>query len=371
MKFQVVVVGGGPAGAIAARASAEAKAKTLLLEPAPKKAVCCAGLVSLATAERLGVPKSLFLREIRAVKVFFPGGNCVELRAEEAKAVVLDRDGLNQWLRNQAQEKGVELWPAAARAWRTRQLLTTCGLVEFDVLIGADGAQSTVAHFSGLPRPQEVLVAAQAEIRAELGDMVEVHLGVVPDFFAWAVPAAEGVAKVGLATGQGREAVARLGDFLTQRFPDAPVLSVRTGLIPIGPPSKTVADHVILVGNAAAQVKPLTGGGLAFISRCAPLAGTFAARGPEGLFQYEACWRKMLGEEIAFEQKARHLFLRLGPEALVDLSRILSNPEIIEFLTEGGDIDDFSSLPKKFFSRPALWSTVLPLLRWLSPQEFF
>lgn len=371
MKFQVVVVGGGPAGAMAARAAAEARAKTLLLERAPKKVVCCAGLVSRTTAERLQTPRTLVLREIRAVRLFFPDEKMAELRAEETKAVVLDRYALNQWLRNEAQESGAELWFAAATALTNTHLVTTQGTVEFDVLIGADGAHSTIANLAGLPKPREFLVAVQAEIRAELGDAVEVYLGAVPDFFAWAVPAEEGVARAGLATSQGRKALMWLGDFLTRRFPRAPVLSVRTGLIPLGPPPETVRKHTLLLGNAAAQTKPLTGGGLAFISLCAPLAGILAAQGPETLPQYEAQWRRMIGEEITFEEKVRRVFLGLGPEAFAQLSHALADRKLAQFLAEAGDIDCFSVLVEKILARPSLWPTLLPLLRWLPTGELF
>ena len=113
----------------------------------------------------------------------------------------------------------------------------------------------------------------------ELRDWVEVHFGVVPDFFAWAVPEKEGIAKVGLATAFGRQALPRLRYFLGKKFQGCEVISVRSGLIPIGPPQETSRARVILTGNAAAQVKPLTGGGLAFLSQCAPLAGRAAAFG--------------------------------------------------------------------------------------------
>jgi flavin-dependent dehydrogenase len=111
--------------------------------------------------------------------------------------------------------------------------------VEFEMVVGADGAYSTVARAAGLSRSREILVALQAEVRVELRDWVEVHFGVVPDFFAWAVPEKEGIAKVGLATAFGRQALPRLRYFLGKKFHGCEVISVRSGLIPIGPPQET------------------------------------------------------------------------------------------------------------------------------------
>jgi flavin-dependent dehydrogenase len=318
----------------------------------------------------LGVPSALILREIRAVRVISPRGRAVEIRAEEAKGLVLDRTGLNRWLRERAQEKGATLIPAAFRALRGETLVTTKGPVDFAVLVGADGARSGVARALGLPGPRELLLGVQAEVSAELGDTVEVHLGVVPDFFAWVVPAEEGLARVGLATKRRREAVRYLREFLARRFPRAPILSLWTGLIPIGPPARTVWGRVLLLGNAAAQVKPLTGGGLAFISLCAPIAGALAARGRESIPEYETTWRNLIGQEQSFEERARSMFLKLSPETLEQLVQAWAHPKIARILAEDGDIDAFASIPKRIAREPSLWPLLLSWARWL-PREFF
>ena len=366
MKFEVVVVGGGPAGALAACAASEAGAKTLLLERAPNRTPCCAGLVGPRTAARLGVPPQLVLREIRGVRVFSPEGRVVELHSSEPKGLVVDRPELDKWLREKAQEKGAELWITEARGLTEEALFTTKGPVEFEVVIGADGAYSTVARAAGLSRSREILVALQAEVRVELRDWVEVHFGVVPDFFAWAVPEKEDIAKVGLATAFGRQALPSLRYFLGKKFHGCEVISVRSGLIPIGPPEETSRARVILTGNAAAQVKPLTGGGLAFLSQCAPLAGRAAALGKSAIQDYEREWRKLIGKELAFQIRARQIFLRLPPKALEELVQTLGNPKVAEFLTDFGDIDDFCSLPSRILTRPDLWALLLPLAHWFS-----
>lgn len=365
MKYEVVVVGGGPAGALAAAAAARAGAKTLLLERAPKRVPCCAGLVSRSTAQRLQVPPPLVLREIRGVRVVFPQGKTVELRAAETKAVVLDRRNLDPWLRAQAQEAGAEVWPVGAKGLSNGEVLTPKGNVQFEVLAGAAGAKSGVARWAGLPWPREILVAAQAEVQEELRDMVEVHLGIVPDFFAWAVPAEEGVARVGLATAVGNLARPKLWDFIQKRFPQGKILSVRAGLIPLGMPPEITRGRVLLAGNAAGQTKPLTGGGLAFLSLCAPLAGELAAQGPEGLRYYpQKCW-ELIGKEREFEEHARKSFLRLSPEGLEEIARVLEYPKLQTFLAEVGDIDQFAGLGKKLLRSPKIWPLIIPLVGWL------
>lgn len=364
MNYEVVVVGGGPAGALAAKAAAEKGAKTLVLERSPTASARCAGLVSPQTAERLSVPKNLILREIFALRIIRPSGKVYELRAKKPKGLVMDRTGLNHWLRQTAQESGADIWSVAAKGIEDGAVITAKKAVRFGVLIGADGAKSLVARAAGLSGPEEILVAAQAEVLAELGDTVEVHLGVVPDFFAWAVPAEEGICRVGLATASGRTVVPKLREFLARRFPGGRVLAVRTGLIPIGPPTRIARGRVLLVGNAAGQVKPLTGGGLAFLSRCAPICGEMAAQGPKALPAYARRCQAEIGTELAFELRLRRAFLTLSSLAVIET--VLSHPELIRFLEEEAEIDHFAVLFRKILARPSLFLTLRSV--WPKPE---
>ena len=371
LEGEVVVVGGGPAGALAAWASAKKGVKTILLDRAPNARAACTGLVSPETACALAVSKNLILREILGVRVFSPKGEVYEIRGEKPKGMVLDRTGLNRWLRGQAEEAGAAILPSEARAIRGKTLVTKKGEVGFAVLLGADGAQSFVAKALGLPQPEEILVGVQAEIRAELGDTVEIHFGIVPDFFAWAVPAEEGICRVGLATSLGRKAIFFLRDFLAKCFPHAEILRVRAGLIPIGPPARTAAKWAILVGNAAGQVKPLTGGGLAFIVHCAPLAGEIAAQGEKALPEYERAWRERVGEELEFGLRGRKLFQKLSPADLEQILKVLAESKITRFLAEEGEIDHLSLLSRKLLRRPDLWPLFAPLAHWLTSLSRF
>ncbi len=360
----MVVVGGGPSGAVAAAVAARGT-KVLLLERAPERKPVCAGIISPRASEELGLPQSIVLAELRGAIIHGPDGLTVTLTAPEPRAVVVGRPALDRLLRERAAEAGAEILWEAAIGWDGRELRTSGGerLVP-EVLIGADGALSGVARWAGLHGSEEILVAFQAEVEAELErvDHVELFLGreFAPGFFAWVVPAGE-KALVGLASTTGRRGVEYLRSLLRRRFPGARIISLRAGLIPIGPPPRTSRDRVLLVGNAAAQTKPLTGGGIYFGTMAARIAGELAAAGRPG--DYEGAWREILWREIHFGLRARRLFLSLSDADLGELLRFLSREELKDFLVMEGDFDYPSKLLRALRGRPDLWPLGMELLR--------
>ena len=365
-RFDVVVVGGGPAGALAAATAARAGAKALLLERTTKAPPRCTGLVSPQAVELLSIPPSLIREKIRAARIYSPGGQMLELSSQRTKGYVIDRAGLDRLLLARAGEAGVEVRAGVAATGYAEGLVhTTSGKVSCEVLIGADGPVSSVARWVGLSRPKELLVGLQAIVRAEIPrEQVEVFLGrqVAPGFFAWAVPAGDGELRVGLATQHGKVAGELLDRLLATRFPQAEVVAKVAGLIPIGPPPSTTAGRVLLVGDAAGQVKPTSGGGLYFGAVCAQLAGQLAAQGPSALQRYEESWRNAIGEELSFGLRARHVLKHLSDEDIDRAFSVLNDGKLLGFIAEQADIDRPSALLQKVLGKPALWGRLLPVV---------
>ena len=365
--YQVVVVGGGPAGALAAATAARAGAKVLLLERTTRAPARCTGLISPQAVELLSIPPSLIREKIRAARVHSPGGRVLEFSSPETKAYVIDRAGLDRLLLARAGEAGVEVRSGVAATGYAEGLVhTTSGKVGCDVLIGADGPVSSVARWTGLSRPKELLVGLQAIVRAEPPrEQVEVFLGrqLAPGFFAWAVPAGDGELRVGLATDHGKAAGELLDRLLATRFPQAEVVAKVAGLIPIGPPPSTTAGRVLLVGDAAGQVKPISGGGLYFGAICAQLAGRLAAQGPSALQRYEKSWRNAIGKELSFGLRARRVLKNLSDEDIDRAFSVLNDGKLLGFIAEQADIDRHSALLRKVLGKPALWGRLLQLVQ--------
>ncbi len=364
-RTDVVVVGGGPSGALTAAAAAE-HADTVLIERAPNRPVRCAGLIGPQGRKALELPQSHVLAEIRRVRVLGPDEAWLELVSSVPKGFVVDRARLDQLLLERAREAGADVrLGVAATGWEPGKLLTTRGEVEAPVVVGADGPCSGVARWAGLPRAPHTLVGLQAIVDAAgPEDCVELILGgeLPAGCFGWTVPAGPGRVRVGVATLSGREGAEILGRLLCSRFPGARTVERTAGLIPVGAPEVTTGRGVLLVGDAAGQVKPLSGGGLYYGALCARLAGECAARGPEYLQEYERRWREELEEEIAFGLAARRLVEELSEEEVVRVVQALRGTRIAAFLAEEGDIDRPASLLREMLRRPSLWAEGFPLL---------
>jgi len=378
-RYDVIVIGGGPIGAVAAREAAKAGARTLLLEQRKeiKGPIACTGLVSPRTLATLGASSRSILREIRAVRAHSPRGRRLSLRSLEVKGVVIDRISLEEELLSSAGSAGVEvLLGTEGRVGEGgRVTLISRGgeeRVGAGVVIGADGPKSRVAAGSGLSPAAAPLPAAQAIVEgAPTEDMVEVYFGwdLAPGFFAWAVPAEPDRSRVGLAVPPGENPQRFLDRLLTDRFPSNRVLSRASGFIPSRPVDRSIDDRLILVGDAAGQVKPLTGGGLYFGGLCAAIAGRVAAGAAlsgrtdrAGLTKYEVRWRAALGTEIRFGLAGREALLPLDDDGIDEIFARLDDPELLTFIAETADIDRPSRLISTLVHRPWLWERVLPII---------
>jgi flavin-dependent dehydrogenase len=122
------------------------------------------------------------------------------------------------------------------------------------------------------------------------------------------------------------------------------------GGIPLGPPQKTATDRVLLVGDAAGQVKPTSGGGVYMGAVCAKIAGEVAARAFRrecGLAEYEKRWRNAVGRELEIGMLIHKSVGKLSDENLNEFVSFLNKPDIRELMTEYGDMDHPSVFMQK------------------------
>lgn len=374
--YDVVVVGAGPAGAVAARTAAEHGARVLLLEGRPEigRPVQCTGLLSVRGFETSGASEDVIVRGIRGVIAYGPDGKRLVLEKSDVHAYVIDRDRFDLDLVQQAVRAGVEVRLKTPAVGLNRSLTVQELCVRSDgqerrirarVVIGADGPRSVIARAAGLPAPHKTVIGVQAVIgyRPPREDFVEVWLSheIAPNFFAWAVPAGPGTARVGLGTDDPKRAKALFDRWISRQFPDCEILGFQSGSIPIGPAPRTVTDGVLLVGDAAGQAKPTSGGGIYTGTSCARIAGEVAAKAAlsgdaseAALGEYERRWREAFEGELRLGLLAHRIFGRLRDAEIARLLEAAADPQIARVLNELGDIDYPSRVVRRVMESPAL-----------------
>jgi digeranylgeranylglycerophospholipid reductase len=363
-----LIVGAGPAGSTVAFRLAEQGLRVLVAEEHPRvgQPVQCAGLVSRRVLELAG-SDSMVRASVRGATVFGPGLESVAFKAPEPRAFVIDRAGLDVYLADRAARAGAEIRTGlrfdrrlTAEDGRERlRLVDGAGRVtevSARLVVGADGVSSAVARAYRLRRPVEILPAFEAEFPKSPGDpdAVEVYLGrnFAPGLFGWWIPDGSGGARVGVAADAdgtpAREYFQHLIPHLARRFGSElghPTAYIVSG-IPIGHLPKTHGPRVLLVGDAAAQVKPLSGGGIYTGMRCAEILARVGAAAlarndtsEAALSEYDRAWRGELGEEFHRALYLRRIFTRLSDDDLDALILALKGAGMTETIVAFGDID--------------------------------
>ncbi|MFC7134611.1 MULTISPECIES: geranylgeranyl reductase family protein [Salinibaculum] len=307
-----VVVGAGPAGSRFARRAAAAGHDVIAFEQGTVgEPLACSGHVSTDIWHFTpdGARDDLLQNEVYGARFHLGGADsrAYEFYKDEVVSNVIDRVGLDRTLADAAREAGADL----------REGHTVVGVAEHrdhvsvevrgpdgvethrgKMVAGCDGPRSRVRRELGLPDPDELLHGVLGfDEAADHQDFVDVHL-TVPGFFAWRIPRGEAGVEYGLGMAADSEDVrARFDDLVADYGAD--VSRRCSGLIPIGPPKRVTGRRSFLVGDAAAQTKPFTGGGI----RYGMTAADHAAReidpdDPGTLGDYERAWRGDLRTDI-------------------------------------------------------------------------
>jgi flavin-dependent dehydrogenase len=240
------------------------------------------------------------------------------------------------------------------------------------LLVGADGARSRVAMGIRKSRPRRLIrgFGAEAVYHANpLQDHVEIFFDQksAPGWFAWTIPLGDGIARLGTGSANGmpaRESLQRMRARFPESLGSATFTSRTGGSIALWEPSKIVDDRVLLVGDAARQVKPTSGGGILTGLLSASLAAETAADALRGgdlsstmMASYPARWEVAIGRELRRQYDMRRAFDRLGQRQLNRLLGAVSDPRIWDKVAGLADID-FPSYLAWQVARYRPWTTL-------------
>ena len=199
-------------------------------------------------------------------------------------------------------------------------------------VIIASGFGTPLTNKVGLGKVADYVTAVQAEAAIGDEDQVEIHLGqsVAPGFFSWIVPTRPGRALIGLLT--RRQAQKHLDDFLRRLESEGRIRRVikepSSWGIPLRPLSHTLRDRILVVGDAAGQVKPTTGGGIYYSLLSSEIAADVLAGGlstgdlsSRYLSNYQRRWKELLGQELETGYSARRIYEYLSDSQISSLAR--------------------------------------------------
>jgi len=331
-EYDIIVVGAGPAGSMAARFAAEQGVSVLMLEKDRDVGypVRCGEAISKAGVEEFITPDPKWIAAtISKFSFNAPDGTEVILDFGEA-GYVLERRIFDYELARTAADAGAEI---LTRAY-VNGLIFEDGKVsgvkyeyqgeqkelKSKVVIAADGVESRVGRWAGLTthidfRDMESAVQITAANIPVDQNTLYFYFGqdYAPQGYFWIFPKGDKKANIGLGVsgliGKKKSALSFLNDFMERYYPAAPVLTTIAGGVPCSTTlDKISAPGIMLVGDAARQVNPLSGGGIASGMIGGSIAGRIAAEAvkmnkPDYLLSYDKAWGDRLGKRhVTFDR---------------------------------------------------------------------
>jgi digeranylgeranylglycerophospholipid reductase len=351
----VVVVGGGPAGLIAAREAAGAGRDVILLERdraigSPVR--CGEGVGSRGLSEFISPDGASWVaRRITRVIFWAPDGTEVRV-ADGDVGYILDRSRFEPALAAEAGGAGAEIrvgteavalerrdngWRVAVRGPRGD------GAIDARIVIAADGVEALAARWAGLDTrvPARDMESCAQYVVSNIAfdpDAIYLHFGhrVAPGGYAWIFPKSVGVANVGLGIvalrADGRPARAWLDDYMARFFPGGVTTGYTVGGVIVHPTIKrTVTDGMLVCGDAAHMVNPLSGGGIVNAMKAGRLAARTAVSAlvagdtsASRLQTYHDEWMRMLGDDHLRYYRLKEAISKFDDSFLDGLARTVN-----------------------------------------------
>jgi len=347
-RSDIAVIGGGPAGSKAAVLLAKEHSVTVIEEHSVSGLpVQCTGLVSDDVLDLSGVNVDI-LNSLYGANVHFPNDGMISVRSSKRKAVLIDRAELDRKMADAAQDAGAEY--LYNTKYRSHVVSGSVKIdigseLESDIIIGADGHRSLVSQSLGNNNAKEYVKGIQADVRYECDDqeMMNIYIGsdVAPGFFGWVLPFGE-FTRVGLCCYSNEIPMGHLKTLIKKAgLENAEVKEKHCGMIPLGGRPRSYGERLLLIGDSAGQVKPISGGGLypAFRSSyCLRDTVNEAFHNndfsSERLGKYETRWKKEVGKELRNGYSLRKMYKKMDDKGLNEIFENVNRPSVRKVLDD-------------------------------------
>ena len=366
--YDLVVVGGGPAGSSAAFTAAKNGIKVALLEKENSIAetVRTSGVTWIQSIKEFGIPEDCF-NPIKNFSFCSPN-NEITIKGTIPKAAVLDVRKTYRWLANEAKKAGADIFVKININDVIKNdegdIVGVSGVgpngkmvFHSKVVIDASGFSSTVCKAMGFVTQWERFGAgAEYEVEVENIDSETWWLMVgqqySPAGYAWIFPLGNNIARIGVGVGKPESNVdptQRLKEIMDAKLGPIKKLGKITpiefhyGLIPNdGLSRKTVFNNLILVGDSAGQANPLVLEGIRYAIKFGRVAGKVVSNAVKSgktdesmLYPYEANWKKEIESKIKSAGKVQDRWISLSDEEWdkeLDIIKELTSEEFIDFI---------------------------------------
>ena len=369
-KYDVLVIGGGPAGALAGKTAAEKGLSALIVEKRPAIGApvrCAEGIGKEALHEFIDPDPRWISAEMTGADIVAPDGFVMKLNSAMAGSkvgYVLDRKIFDRELVWKAAEAGADI---AVKSRASAPLMENGAVkgakieyagktteVKAKIVIAADGVESKFSKWCGINTtvPVREIMSSVQYVMADI-DIDEhatvFYLGneVAPEGYLWIFPKGKRSANVGIGisgrkSGEGHRAKDYLDKFVKKTFPNGKTIEYIPGGVSVCRPLDcTVADGLMITGDAARVVDPLTGGGIYNAMYTGRLAAEVAADciekgdlSKKALMKYDKAWRESkMGKSIERNYHIKEYLIKQPDTKLNDIIHSVSNINMKEFST--------------------------------------
>lgn len=364
--MEIVIVGAGPTGCYTAQLLKKYGFKTRIIEEHREvgKPVKCAGLVGRQVFENTLLPlsESSIINQINGALICYRDDN-FQIKREEV-AYVIDREKFDK---NLSQDLEVECGKKLIGIEKEGSgyiLKTDLEDIYADLVIGADGPSSQVKKFININRNNgeddkkdkkrdrvKRYVGTQYRIKLDKKltspSITEVHFREGIPFFIWIIPEGDNIIRLGVISKHCRK---DLEQFIEDFNVKGEIIEKLAGIFLLGL-TKNIYQNIALVGDAACQIKPLTGGGIYYGLKSAEILAECVREGKLG--EYDKRLKKKFKREIKLGLKGRRIYEKLNNNELEEIFLIFKRNA--RFIEKTADFENHSKIFIGIFKNPKIF----------------
>lgn len=376
-KFDLTVIGGGHVGLSLSADLASQGYSVALIEKKRQigERVVCTGIIGHEAFKKFDLPTETVVGKIQNIRFFSPSGNSFDYDPPNSLADVVNRSEFNRFYREKALRLGVQIFTGydAKKVIQKKECIhirafsegENESIFESQMLILATGVNSRLFRSVGIRPPSEFLSGAQIHIPFDGEDRTLIFSSqeMAKGSFGWLVPLPNGIARVGLMTEKNPLVGMRI--LLDQVMPgwrdDIREKDIDIRPIIQNPLERSVSDRVMVVGEAAGQIKTTTGGGIYYGLLGAQAALEVIARAfkknrfkADVLSSYDKKWKKLMSDELRFGNYLRKVYSKFSDEQICDLFDKVAEKDIVSLAYSKANFDWHSGFMNAFVKLPMI-----------------